>query len=66
MTLNSQGWLWVLGGVYFVLLGQGLLPLPRNIRAWFDQAGRERYRVALQTVGPVFLVVGVALLFGVL
>jgi hypothetical protein len=66
MTLSSQSWLWVLGGLYFILAGQGLLPLPRNIRAWFDEAGRERYRLALQTVGPIFLVVGVALLFRLL
>ncbi len=66
MTLSSQGWLWVLSGLYFILAGQGVLPLPRNIRACFDQAGRERYRVALQTVGPIFLVVGVVVLFRVL
>jgi hypothetical protein len=66
MTLSSQGWFWVLGGLYFTLAGQGLLPLPRNIRAWFDEGGRERYRVALQTVGPIFLIVGAALLFRVL
>ena len=63
MTLYSQGYFWILSGLYFILAGHGLLPLPRNIRGWFDEAGRERYRVALQMVGPIFLITGVALLF---
>ena len=63
MTLSFLGYLWILGGLYFTLVGRGMLPLPRNIRAWFDAAGRERYRVAPQTVGPVLVITGVARLF---
>ncbi len=66
MTLNPEGSFWILGGLYFTLAGKGVLPLPRNIRAWFDAPDRERYRVALQMIGPLFIVVGVALLFGML
>jgi len=66
MTLGSEGYFWILGGLYFTLAGQGMVPLPRNIRAWFDAAGRERYRVALRTVGPMLVITGVALLFRLL
>jgi hypothetical protein len=66
MTLGSEGYFWIVGGLYFTLAGQGVLPLPKNIRAWFDEAGRERYRVGLQTVGPMLIITGVALLFRVL
>ena len=66
MTLSFEGCFWILGGVYFTLAGQGALPLPRNIRAWFDEVRRERYRVGLRTVGPLFIIIGVALSFRVL
>jgi hypothetical protein len=66
MTLSSQGYFWILSGFYFTLAGQGLLPLPRNVRAWFDEAGRGRYRIALRKVGPIFIITGVALLFRLL
>ena len=66
MGLNPQGYFWLLGGAYFVLAGLDLLPLPRNIRAWFDAAGRDRYRKGLRAVGPVFFITGVAILFRIL
>jgi hypothetical protein len=66
MTFSSEGWFWILGGLYFTLAGQGLLPLPRNIRRWFDEEGRERYRTGLRVVGPTLLITGVALIFRLL
>jgi hypothetical protein len=66
MTLSSEGYFWILGGLYFTLAGQGVVPLPRNIRVWFDEAGRGRYRVGLRTVGPMLIITGVALLFRLL
>lgn len=66
MTSNPAGFIWILAGIYFTLIGQGRLALPRKVRAWFDEEGRERYRVAMSTVGPMFLITGVALIFGLL
>ena len=63
MGSTSESCLVVLLGLVLLLIGLGYLPVPRRIRNALDEETCETYREALRWVGPLFIALGVALLF---
>ena len=60
--MSAEGYIWLVVGAYFVLIGAGRLPVPKGgIGDWFDEASHERFRLALRPFGVALMVVGDAI-----
>lgn len=65
--MNAESLIWLVVGVYFLLVGWERLPLPRGgIADWFDVASQERFRLALRPLGCGLILIGLGFDLGVL
>ncbi len=65
--MNAESLIWLVVGVYFLLVGWERLPLPGGgIADWFDVASQARFRLALRPLGCGLILIGLGFGLGVL